>query len=354
MEQTTKTRQLLLGHYRTYPKLQLQDLFKFLHQSAFGCEHMVSALEAATAYIRQERQSCCVSDRLIDALDGAYSRVHLSCPDCCLSDETFGKLFVASAKPEPNGDQALEQKLSVAQALVEEQALPFPPDAFKKALEDWKALGYPAIHHSDAFRAAYQPAYRVIANRYVPFLSLFAKIDDLLQKGSAIVAIDGGSASGKTTLSQMLEDLYDCTVFHMDDFFLRPEQRTAERFAEPGGNVDRERFLEEVLLPLGKKQSICYRKFDCTTMQLSAPVTVTPKKLTVIEGVYSMHPALRSHYDLTVFLNISPQLQKARIKQRNRPQMAQRFFTQWIPLEQLYFSTMQVQQRSDLNISIEL
>ena len=37
----------------------------------------------------------------------------------------------------------------------------------------------------------------------------------------------------------------------MDDFFLRPEQRRPERFAEPGGNVDRERFAAEVLVHTG-------------------------------------------------------------------------------------------------------
>ena len=77
------------------------------------------------------------------------------------------------------------------------------------------------------------------------------KIDELLtQKDMVIVAIDGKCTSGKTTLASKLAQIYDCNVFHMDDFFLRPEQRTPERFAEVGGNVDYERFQEEVLLPL--------------------------------------------------------------------------------------------------------
>ena len=71
---------------------------------------------------------------------------------------------------------------------------------------------------------------------------LLSQLDKLLADGPIILAIDGGSASGKTTLSDSLANIYDCTVFHMDDFFLCPEQRTQERYAEPGGNVDRERF----------------------------------------------------------------------------------------------------------------
>ena len=95
------------------------------------------------------------------------------------------------------------------------------------------------------------------------------------QKEFVIIAIDGNCTAGKTTLAGQLSEMYDCNVFHMDDFFLRPEQRTAERFAQTGGNVDYERFLEEVLIPLGTGKPFSYRPFDCGTFALSAPVTVT-------------------------------------------------------------------------------
>ena len=53
------------------------------------------------------------------------------------------------------------------------------------------------------------------------------QIDELLAaKNTVIVAIDGKCTSGKTTLASKLAEIYDCNVFHMDDFFLRPEQRT--------------------------------------------------------------------------------------------------------------------------------
>ena len=56
------------------------------------------------------------------------------------------------------------------------------------------------------------------------------QIDELLAANdTVIVAIDGKCTSGKTTLASKLAEIYDCNVFHMDDFFLRPEQRTPER-----------------------------------------------------------------------------------------------------------------------------
>ena len=43
------TRERLIAHCRAYPALQIQDLFKYLFQSALGCEHAVSSLSAADA-----------------------------------------------------------------------------------------------------------------------------------------------------------------------------------------------------------------------------------------------------------------------------------------------------------------
>ena len=38
-------------------------------------------------------------------------------------------------------------------------------------------MGYPAIHHSNIFRENYKPAFRVISNRYIPFLEQLIEID---------------------------------------------------------------------------------------------------------------------------------------------------------------------------------
>lgn len=355
MKNSTQTRDLILQHHRTYPLMQIRDLFKFLFQSAFGCEHLVSNEDTAISYIRREYASLArISPTPPDPLDGAYSRVHLSCLQEGLTPETLGKLFCRSAKAEPSGREDLQDKLGAARDLIREGLLPFSPEDFEEKLTAWTEAGYPPVHHSDAFRAAYSPAYRVIANEYIPFLPLLARIDTLPQKEvPTVVAIEGGSASGKTTLARLLEDLYGCTVFHMDDFFLRPEQRTPDRLAEIGGNLDRERFLEEVLRPLGQGKPVCYRPFDCATGALLPPVTVTPEKLTVIEGAYSMHPSLASHYDLSVFLDIDPAYQKKRILERNSPAFAKRFFEEWIPLEQRYFSQTHAPTRCDLTVCIE-
>ena len=69
-----------------------------------------------------------------------------------------------------------------------------------------------------------------------------------------VVAIDGRCASGKSTLAAKLQQGLHCPVFSLDDFFLRPQQRTpngwpsrvgmwttngsAKRYCCPGGKVN--------------------------------------------------------------------------------------------------------------------
>lgn len=347
----------MITHARHYPRLTLRDLFKYLHQSAMGCEHLIASPEAVLGYIREEASRLphgCAGE-IVEPLSGNYSRLHLQYLQRGLAPETLAKLFFLSAAHEEEGEAYLGQLLALAREAIAEGALPFPLAKFDAAARDWRAAGYPAMRHSEVFRAEYSPAYRVIANRFIPFLPLLEEIDRRLTSGDAplTLAIEGGSASGKSTLAELLQALYGCTVFHMDDFFLRPTQRTEARLAEAGGNVDRERFLAEVLEPLVRGKSVCYRPFDCMTGELADPVLVTPTRLRVIEGVYSMHPDLAEHYGLSVFLSITPALQRERIKRRNSPQMAKRFFAEWIPLENRYFEVCEIAERCTLSIPID-
>ena len=183
---------------------------------------------------------------------------------------------------------------------------------------------------------------------------LLARIDRLMaDRERVLIAIDGGSASGKTTLGALLQSIYACPVFHMDDFFLRPEQRTPERFSELGGNVDRERFLSEVLLPLREGKAVDYRRFDCKTFTIASPRRIEPGRLNIIEGAYAMHPDLAPYYDLTVFLAVSAEKQRERILKRNAPAQAELFFDRWIPFEQRYFAALNVPERCDLTIFLD-
>ena len=182
-------------------------------------------------------------------------------------------------------------------------------------------------------------------NFEVKYSSLIEKLDSMADKDRIIFAIEGCSGSGKTTLAKFLQGKYDCNVFHMDDFFLQPHQRTKERYEEVGGNVDRERFLEEVLIPLNKGEEIRYKRFDCKSFMFQPEIFMEPKRINIIEGSYSMHSLLSDYYDFGVFLEIDSDEQKERIKKRNSKELAQLFFDRWIPMEEKYHKGMRVKER---------
>ena len=87
-------------------------------------------------------------------------------------------------------------------------------------------------------------------------------------------------------------------------------------------------------------------------MTIGEAEQITPKKLVVTEGAYSMHPELAKYYDFSVFLDISPEIQKERILKRNSKEMAQRFFNEWIPLEQKYFLNFNIPEHCNMKIHI--
>ena len=180
---------------------------------------------------------------------------------------------------------------------------------------------------------------------------MIEKIENLLKnKENVIIAIDGRCASGKTTISEKLKEKFDCNVIHMDDFFLQPWQRTEKRLSIPGENIDHERFLEEVLIPLFEKKNFLYRPFDCRTQDFSKSVKVDVNKITVIEGSYSCHEKLRGYYDICVFTDVEEEEQLRRIEKRNGKEALEIFKNKWIPLEEKYFKTFDIKGKSEIVI----
>lgn len=212
-------------------------------------------------------------------------------------------------------------------------------------LTEYKQNGYPAVSHTERYRSQYHPAYRVIAEAFAAHLTMFADIDRVLAESDEtpiVVAVDGQCSSGKTTLTQLISQVYDCNVFHMDDFFLRPEQRTPQRMSEIGGNVDYERFDKEVLTPVKAGQPFSYQIYDCSIRALADTIEVPVKLLNIVEGAYSRHPYFGSCYQLQYCLTIAPEEQRNRILKRNGAEMLRRFESEWIPMENAYLTKFHI------------
>lgn len=184
-------------------------------------------------------------------------------------------------------------------------------------------------------------------------LEIFKTIDELIAKSDSVsIAIDGNSGAGKSTLAQYIHSKYDSNLFHMDDYFLRPEQKNQDRLKEIGGNIDYERFLMEVIHGLKSNSEFSYQTYNCKTLKLDKVLKVKVKKLNIIEGVYSMHPKFIDIYDLKIFLEIDKKTQIERILKRSGELMLNRFINEWIPMENKYFNEMNIRDKSHIILKL--
>lgn len=223
MKEYTKTKKSILNHFYRYPNMQLEDLCKFLFHSAFGCDHLISSLQKAEEYLSCEYNELKPTDCQIEKLDGDYSRVYLGILNKGLKSKTLAKLFFLSAKKEEKGVYLLQDKLAVLKDLILAKQLPFNYDNFCSFYSEWKNLNYPAIRHSKKFNEEYRPSYRVISNRFIPYLFLLVKIDKKLildKKVKIRIPLTAKLFKEREKTLAILKEVYgDCNL----NFLLREE-----------------------------------------------------------------------------------------------------------------------------------
>lgn len=345
-------KEMMLAHIHKYPLMQPADMVKLLYQSEFAGGHLIqSPTESLTRLIIECRSlKPGATVKAFEPIGNELCRLYLAAMAALdLKTQTLNRLFVATANSIKGTEERFREKLELFLDCCRSGDLPFDIEQAAAYIHEYREKGCPPVSHSDAYRAAYAPAYRVVKSAHCRYVDVFRRIDELLdEKASVTIAIDGNSGAGKSTLAALLAEAYDCNVFHTDDFFLSPERKTAERLMEPGGNVDYERMQHEVASALMNGNPVSYRRYDCQTGALGDPVVTLPKRLNVVEGVYSLHPALGMDYDLAVFLKVSGKAQRARIHSRSGDALLKRFLEEWIPLENRYFDDLGIEQKCDL------
>jgi len=356
MDKLTELSAILLQHHCRYPAMAVQDMVKLIYQNEFAGGHMIADEQASLARLaaeisaRGQGPTHASQLEVFEDIGNGLCRLNLwALADSAIRQETVNRFFVSTANSWQGNTAGLEQKAGLFHQLSASDELPFAPEDVSAFLTAYRQQDYPPLSHSEVYRSSYRPAYRVVLSAYREFFPLFARLDELLASGRAVnVAVDGNSGSGKSTLANLIAQVYDCNIFHTDDFFLPLALRTEERLAEPGGNVDYVRFLQEVIAGLQSGRQFDYRPYDCKLATLREPVSVTPKQLNIIEGSYSLHPTLAQNYELKVFLEVLPEEQLQRIRQRNGEAMLERFRREWIPLENRYFRELHVAAQCDL------
>lgn len=348
-------RESLLEHRNRYPRMQVEDAVKLLYQGEFGGGHMIANPQKSLERLKEEWESVKKQKKEqekeppYEEIGEKMCRMNLSVLERGLAPETLNQMFVQTADRKIGSISSFQQKLELLVQWCRQDGSLFPEEAVRTYIEDYKKKGCPAVSHSEIYRTLYQPAYRVVSDCYTRYWDVFCVIDHAVRettKDQVWIAIDGMCGSGKSTMGRILKEIYGCNLFHMDDFFLRPKQRTNERLNAPGGNVDYERFKAEILDHGNDRAGLTYQNYDCGKRQMGGNMTVPWNRLNIVEGSYSQHPYFGDFYDLRFFCWIGEEEQIRRIRERNGEGMLKRFKEEWIPMENRYFESFGIRKDS--------
>lgn len=321
---------LLRAHRARYPLMEAQDCVKLLYQSEFGPLHLGEDLASLTRSIAEEWKAVpetalpTESERIGGGLCRFPLRAGAYSPEAV---RLLAELMRQTMSHCHGSATHLRQSLERLSAEL--------PDLRRWLSESEWDFAAP-VRHSERFRAAYQPHYRLLRREYAGYFPLLLRIaQQMNQKHPLLIAIDGRCGSGKTHLAALLQALFPCRVFHTDHYYLPIARRPADWQQRPAGNMDLERLRTEVIQPARTGATVYRRIFECAAQHLGEPQAVEPMPLSIVEGSYALHPMLADAYDMCIFLTCSEHEQKTRLQAREGAHF-EMFERIWIPMEQRY------------------
>lgn len=161
---------ILLTHAARYPLMLPADAVKLLYQSAFGGGHLIRDEKKCLEFLKAEYDSVAQSSHtpLLEEIGNRFFRVNLAALDAAgITPEELGHAFIRSSRHTGTMD-TFRNMLACLRQLTEAGKMPFSPEALDAYLYDYEKAGFPPVSHSDAYRNAYQPAYRVVCEHCLP------------------------------------------------------------------------------------------------------------------------------------------------------------------------------------------
>ena len=170
---TSSTMPYLDGYLARHPAADAQDILKLCYQAAFGGEHLLTDVARARAYFDAEYADTPPRDvPLCEWISPEIVRIDLGAWKYAgLPGGWLFSLFAESAAL-PHGSEA------DLDAYIAEAAARYP--AFAPAFDAYRREGIRPLHHSDSYRDAEQPHYRVLhreSAELIPFLQALAAGD---------------------------------------------------------------------------------------------------------------------------------------------------------------------------------
>ena len=173
IKHSDEARYFILQHLTRYPLMEPGDVVKLLYQNEFGGGHLISDSARSLAYLQQEWESLPAElaaredTPLLEDIGGGLCRLHLAPAKAggLYTPEQINEWFVRSAADHRG---SMERFLATLNWL-EENAAAFPfhfeGEELQTYLAAYREAGCPMVSHSDTYRRAYHPAYRVVMHQ---------------------------------------------------------------------------------------------------------------------------------------------------------------------------------------------
>ena len=152
-----------------------------------------------------------------------------------------------------------------------------------------------------------------------------------------LVAIDGRSCSGKTTLAADLEAALGASVVHLEYLY----------HGWDGLAAGVETAVSHVLQPMSRGESATVPQWDWYAGGWAEPIEVPVPKFLILEGVGAASSAVREYASLTIWLEVPEADRRSRAQARDWDTFADHW-DQWAAQEDELFSVEGLPERADL------
>jgi len=159
--------QLIKFHQANKRNVSIQDVYKLLYQSTFGVAHILNNIANARKYLHEEIFQLTASreEPLLESIstNGEMIRINLRPFKAQLRniDVLFEVMQISAEQTFGTLDEFLK-KWDCFKNAVTDFRLNFNIDELKLFDKKITAEFYPALHHSEKYRSANKPAYRVV------------------------------------------------------------------------------------------------------------------------------------------------------------------------------------------------
>lgn len=134
-----------------------------------------------------------------------------------------------------------------------------------------------------------------------------------------MIAIAGGSGSGKTTIAQKIHDFFpDESILISQDFYYKdlshlPLQESSKQNFDHPESLEFS-LLRQQLLALKKGESVSLPQYDFATyVRKDESIAVEPKRIIIVEGLHLLAvPEVRDLFDLKLFVEASEDIRLIR------------------------------------------